>query len=191
MKQRKIDFEYTLILVILLLFVVLMLFYFFDNKNRCNSCSDCEGFNDGSYCMPKQNKRFYLTQENGKNIYLDFDKKSLSLDMFNQTIFYVRGCLNDIKDTIYLRYNPNSVNFTSSYSLIKVDKDMTFSKLTSLKTSNEDVLFIKRVNSYKSTKVRIGIRHNKQYYWFNKDESGKWLWTKNLKEADTFNVIYV
>jgi hypothetical protein len=68
---------------------------------------------------------------------------------------------------------------------------MEITTLKSLKTSNEDILFIKRVNSYKSTKVRIGIRHNKIYYWFNKDESGKWLWTKNLKEADIFNVVYV
>lgn len=190
MKQKKIDFDYTLILVILILSILFFAFYFFDNT--CNECNDCEGFNDGSYCMPKQNKKFYLTNSsNGRYLYLDLDKKTLSLDLLNSTGFYVRGCLNDIYDTIYLRYNPNSVNFTISYSLIQVDKDMGFSKLTSLRTSKEDILFIKRINSYKSTKVRVGIRHNKKYYWFNKDESGKWLWTSDLKEADTFNVSYI
>jgi hypothetical protein len=157
-------------------------------------CEECEGLSDSSNCMPNTNKLFYLKTKFGKKVYLDFTKNLLYLDTMQQTAFYCKGCLKNIFDVTYLRYNPNSKNFTDNFSLIKVgDSNMKIGTVKNLKDGKDDILFIKRIYSTTDStqrKVRIGIKHNKKFYWFNETQEGDWLWTTDLKHASSFEVIY-
>jgi hypothetical protein len=156
-----------------------------------NHCESCEGLSDGSYCMPTINKLFYLKTKLGKKVYLDFKNGKLKLDSSGQSAFHIRGCLTDIFKVTYLRYNTNTTKFTTGFSLITVDDKMGITDtVKNLKKTNEDILLIKRVYSTTNNYVRLGIRHNKKFYWYNETEKGDWLWTTDLKNANTFEVVY-
>lgn len=181
--------KYTNTIIVILTIVLFIIVY-----NIVTTFKTCEGLNDGSYCMPNTKTKFYLKTKLGKKVFLDLTKSTIYLDSMQQTGFYVKGCLKNIFDTTYLRYNPSQKDFTDSYTLIKVgSKDMSISTVKNLKDGNENILFIKRVNSeIKSgyNLVRLGIRHNKKYYWFNETQEGDWLWTTDLKNASSFDIVY-
>ncbi len=171
-------------------FVFIFVLIFFQLFNSCRKCQECEGLSDGSFCMPNTNKLFYLKTKLGKKIYLDLKNNRLSIDSLQQSAFFVRGCLRDIFNVTYLRYSPNNTNFTTNFNLIKVGSKMEIETVKDLKNTNEDILFIKRVytNNYKY--VRLGLRHNKKFYWYNETQEGTWLWTTNLKDASSFEIVY-
>jgi hypothetical protein len=184
MNKKNKNIINLLYLILLLIFILVIYKQFF------YKCEECEGINDGSYCMPNKNKLFYLKSKLGKKIQLDFDSKKLKLDAINQTAFHVRGCLRDVYKITYLRYNSNVLNFTTGFKLISVDNKMGFSSVKDLTDTNEDILFIKRVYTTSDKYVRLGIRHNKKYYWYNETETGDWLWTTDLKKANSFQIVY-
>ncbi len=180
------------ILFILIFITFISLFIILNYYNSCE-CKECEGMNDGSYCIPNPNHLFYLRTKLGKNLHIDKDY-NLTLDTLAYKPFYVKGCLRNIFKITYLRYNPNSTNFTNGFTLVTVNNKMSVTlDKKDLKKSNEDTLFIKRVDSANKDDdyVRVGIIHNKKKYWYNETEEGDWLWTTNLKKASSFKIIYI
>jgi hypothetical protein len=179
---------YILMFIIIILFIAYILYVY---SQGCTSCKDCEGMTDSSACIPTQNRRFYLKTKHDKqikNLYIDLSITQMRLDRNRLTSFYITKCLKNTEDISYLRYNPNIVDFTKAFTLIKSDDSMNINTVKDLTKSNERILFIKRANTNASNLVRLGIIINKKKYWFTTNNNNSW--TQNIKKSNVFKIEY-
>jgi hypothetical protein len=177
---------YILMFVIIIIFIAYITYVY---NQDCISCRECEGMTDSSFCVPTQNKKFYLqTKHNNKikKVYLDFSVAKIKLDENNQSSFYITKCLKNYDDISFLRYILTPTIQDSSFVFIKTDESMNTTKIK-YRTSNNNILFIKRANTKIQDKVRLGILKNNKRYWYSIENN---TWIPTLKGSTIFKIMH-